>query len=63
VLGGVLPEGLRELERIGVGVVYLVLATVFLIQQRSSLKPLVRDGLVVPVDQLFHEDAPGEARS
>jgi cation:H+ antiporter len=63
VLGGVLPEGLRELERIGVGVVYLVLAAVFLIQQRSSLKPLVRDGLVVPVDQLFHEDAPGEARS
>jgi cation:H+ antiporter len=63
VLGGVLPDSLRVLERIGLGVVYLVLAACFLIQQRSSLKPLVRDGLVVPVDQLFHEDAPGEARS
>jgi len=63
VLGGVLPDGLRELERIGVGIVYLVLAAVFLVQQRSSLKPLVRDGLVVPVDQLFHEEAPDEARS
>jgi cation:H+ antiporter len=63
VLGGVLPDGLRELERIGVGIVYLVLAAWFLFQQRSSLKPLVRDGLVVPVDRLFHEDAPDEARS
>jgi cation:H+ antiporter len=63
VLGGVLPDGLRELERIGVGVVYLVLAAVFLVQQRGSLRPLARDGLVVPVDQLFHEDTPDEARS
>jgi cation:H+ antiporter len=63
VLGGVLPEGAREFERIGVGIAYVVLAAVFLVQQRSSLKPLVRDGLVVPVDRLFHEDAPEEARS
>jgi cation:H+ antiporter len=63
VLGGVLPSGARELERIGVGIAYLVFAAVFLIQQRASLRPLVRDGLVVPVDQLFHEDVPDEARS
>ncbi len=63
VLGGVLPDGLREWERIGVGIAYLVLAAVFLVQQRAALKPLVRDGLVVPVDQLFHEAAPDEARS
>ncbi len=63
VLGGVLPDGLREWERIGVGIAYLVLAAVFLVQQRAALKPLVRDGLVVPVDQLFHEEAPDEARS
>jgi len=63
VLGALLPEGLRELERIIVGVVYLVLAAVFLVQQRSYLKPLVRDGLTVPVDQLFHEDVPNEAQS
>lgn len=63
VLGGVLPEGLREWERIIVGVVYLVLAAIFLVQQRSYLKPLVRDGLVVPVGELFHEEVPDEAQS
>jgi cation:H+ antiporter len=63
VLGGVLPGGVRELERIGVGTVYLVLAMVFFVQQRAYLRPLVRDGLVVPVDELFHEEAPDGARS
>jgi cation:H+ antiporter len=63
VLGGVLPDGVRELERIGVGIVYLVLAAWYFVQQRAYLRPLARDGLVVPVDQLFHEDAPDEARS
>ena len=63
VLGGVLPDGVREWERIIVGVVYLVLAAVFMVQQRSYLKPLVRDGLIVPVDELFHEEALDEARS
>ena len=63
VLGGVLPDGLRELERLGVGAVYLVLAAWIFVRQRSYLKPLVRDGLVVPVDELFHEEATDEARS
>jgi cation:H+ antiporter len=63
VLGGVLPEGVRQLERIAVGIAYLVLAAVFFVQQRAALKPLVRDGLVVPVDELFHEAEPDEARS
>jgi len=63
VLGGVLPDGARAVERIGVGIVYLVLAAVFFVQQRAALRPLVRDGLFVPVDQLFHEEVPDEARS
>jgi cation:H+ antiporter len=63
VLGGVLPDGVRELERIGVGSIYLVLAAVIFVRQRAFLKPLVRDGLVVPVDELFHEEAPDGARS
>jgi cation:H+ antiporter len=63
VLGGVLPGELRELERLGVGAVYLVLAAWIFVRQRSYLKPLVRDGLVVPVDELFHEEATDEARS
>jgi cation:H+ antiporter len=57
VLGGVLPDSLRELERIGVGIVYLVLAAIVLVHQRAFLRPLVRDGLVEPVDQLFHDDS------
>jgi cation:H+ antiporter len=63
VLGGVLPDDLRQVERLGVGAVYLLLATWIFVQQRAYLKPLVRDGLVVPVDELFHEAAPDEARS
>ena len=56
ILGGILPADLREFERIAVGMVYLALAVGIMFQQRKYLRPLVRDGLVVPVDQLFHED-------
>jgi len=63
VLGGVLPEHLRELERLGVGTVYLVLAVGIFVRQRQYLRPLARDGLLVPVDELFHEEEPDEARS
>jgi cation:H+ antiporter len=63
VLGGILPEHLRELERLGVGTVYLVLAAWIFVQQRVFVKPLVRDGFVVPADELFHEETPDEARS
>ncbi len=55
VLGGVLPDGVRELERISVGIVYLVLAAGILFQQRRFLMPLARDGLVTQVGELFHE--------
>ena len=62
-LGAVLPEDLRQLERLGVGVLYLVLAAGIMVHQRAYLKPLVRDGLVIPVDELFREETPYEARS
>ena len=63
VLGGVLPEGLRAVERVGVGVVYLVLAFVVIVQQRRYVRPLVRDGLRTSVTELVHEreQAPAEA--
>jgi cation:H+ antiporter len=61
VLGGVLPDDLKEFERITVGIVYLVLAAVILVRERSALPPLVRDGLTVPVDELFHGDHTGDA--
>ncbi|HMF03476.1 MAG TPA: sodium:proton exchanger [Acidimicrobiia bacterium] len=63
VLGGVLPEGLRALERIGVGVVYLVLAAVVMFQQRRHIRPLFRDGFRTSVTELVHEreQAPAQA--
>src|SRR2546421_577668 len=63
VLGGVLPEQLRAVERGGVGVVYLVLAFVVIVQQRRFVRPLVRDGLRTSVTELVHErdQAPAEA--
>jgi len=63
VLGGVLPGDLRAVERVGVGVVYLVLAFVLLVQQRRFVRPLVRDGLRTSVTELVHEreQAPAEA--
>jgi cation:H+ antiporter len=63
VLGGVLPEGLRAAERIGVGVVYLVLAAIYIFQQRRYVPYMVRDGLQTSTTELVHErdQAPVEA--
>lgn len=58
VLGAVLPEPIRELERIIVGVVYLVLAFVVVLQQRGTFKPLLRDGFRTPVAELARGDTP-----
>jgi cation:H+ antiporter len=52
VLGGVLPPELREWERIGVGILYLVLAAGVIIQQRRSVRPLLRDAFRTPVDEM-----------
>jgi cation:H+ antiporter len=56
LLGAVLPPDLRELERIGVGVVYLVLAAVTIFHQRRAVRPLVRDGFRTPVRELVHAE-------
>jgi cation:H+ antiporter len=56
VLGAVLPSGLRDLERVIVGVVYMVLATVTIVRQRRAFRPLLRDGFRTPADQLVHAD-------
>jgi cation:H+ antiporter len=63
VLGGVLPEDLRVVERVGVGIVYLVLALVMLVQQHRYVRPLVQDGLRTSGTELVHarEQAPAEA--
>lgn len=52
VLGGALPESARVVERVGIGVLYLVLAAVYLARQRAAVPGLVRDGFRTPVRQL-----------
>ncbi|HEV8206070.1 MAG TPA: sodium:proton exchanger [Acidimicrobiia bacterium] len=63
VLGGVLPDGLRAVERIGIGILYLMLAAIVMFQQRRYVRPLVRDGFRTSVTELVHEreQAPAEA--
>ncbi|HEX4778249.1 MAG TPA: sodium:proton exchanger [Acidimicrobiia bacterium] len=56
VLGAVLPHDLRALERIGVGVVYLVLAAGVLVRQGRSMLRLLNDGFRVPVRELARSD-------
>jgi len=61
VLGGVLPEGARELERIIVGCTYLALAAGMLVVNRRYVRPLFHDGLREPVGELFREETPSGA--
>jgi len=64
IIGALLPPDLRHLERVSVGVLYLVLAAVMLVVQRQSLGPLMRDGLRTPMDDMVSEAPPvgaGEA--
>jgi cation:H+ antiporter len=55
VLGGVLPGDLRELERLGVGALYLACSVPVLWKQRAHLRGLARDAFVTPVAELTHE--------
>ncbi len=54
VLGAVLPGHARELERILVGIVYLVLTVIILFRNRRAILPLARDAFRVPVADLVH---------
>jgi cation:H+ antiporter len=56
VLGAVLPSDVRHLERIIIGILYLVLAAITIWKQRSSVRPLLRDGLRTPMDQMVHDE-------
>jgi cation:H+ antiporter len=55
VLGGILPEHAREFERIGVGILYLVLAALILVRQRREMRQLLRDGFRASTDELVRE--------
>ena len=56
VLGAALPPGIREMERIVIGVVYMVLAAGMIYRQRRAVGPLLRDGFRTPVAELVHAE-------
>jgi cation:H+ antiporter len=64
ILGGIVPESLHGVERIGIGVLYLVLGAWTLVRDRGRLRGLVKDGLTAPYEELAAERAldaePGE---
>ena len=60
VLGAVLPSHARELERIVIGVLYLVLTAIILFRNRRAIRPLARDAFLVPVGNLVHAGAATE---
>ena len=62
ILGAVVPENLHGVERIGVGIVYLVLAAWVLLGNRSQLRALLRDGFRASYDELAGERAIDAAR-
>ena len=45
-------DSIHTEARISIGVLYLVMATVIVWRQRANFRPLLRDGLVVPVAEL-----------
>src|SRR6478736_5046478 len=45
-------EPIHGPARISIGILYLVMAAVVIVRQRAEFKPLLRDGLLVPVTEL-----------
>jgi cation:H+ antiporter len=60
VLGGLVPESLHGVERIGVGVIYLILGAQTMVRGRRRIGGLLRDGFRSPyaelTDRRHHEE-------
>jgi cation:H+ antiporter len=52
VLGGVVPDSMHALERMGVGVLYILLGLWTFARERDLIKPLLYDGFRAPYDKL-----------
>lgn len=57
VLGGVLPGGLRDDVRIGVGIIYLALGLLVVARDMRALPRLLRDGFRTPYSELGRDAA------
>jgi len=60
IIGGLVPESLHGIERVGVGIVYLILGLVIFTRQRELIRPLLRDGFRTPYRHLGDAEAVGE---
>ena len=60
IIGGLVPESLHGIERVGVGIVYLILGLVTFARQRDLIRPLLRDGFRTPYRHLGDDEAVGE---
>jgi cation:H+ antiporter len=60
IVGGLVPESLHAVERVGVGIVYLVLGVGILLRQRDLVTPLFRDGFRTSYPVLSGRDRPDE---
>jgi cation:H+ antiporter len=61
VLGAVVPESARAVERVGVGIVYLVLAAITIYANRRAVPRLARDGFLSGTTELARGDDEPEA--
>jgi cation:H+ antiporter len=55
IVGALVPESLRAAERIGVGILYLLLGLVFILRDRRRVPQLVRDAFVTSYTELGEE--------
>jgi cation:H+ antiporter len=55
IIGALVPESMRAAERIGVGIMYLVLGVVFILRDRRRVPQLVRDAFVASYAELGEE--------
>ncbi|MEX2275190.1 MAG: sodium:proton exchanger [Actinomycetota bacterium] len=58
ILGAIVPESLHALERIGVGVGYLVLGATILMKDRRQVSRLLRDGFRTSYAEMSEEPTP-----
>jgi cation:H+ antiporter len=55
IVGALVPESMHAAERIGVGILYLLLGVVFLLRDRRRMPQLVRDAFVASFAELGEE--------